>query len=143
MGSTQIVELSHTTMSVFGKWKLVNSESFDDYMKAVGVGWALRKAGAMASSTTEITQEADGIRVNTQSTVKSSNFVFPDGKAVEYTTMDGRKTMTTVSIQGDKIVSEECWDGKKTTLTFSADANNMVITLEHGGVVCKRFHDKA
>ena len=34
-------------------------------MKAVGVGWALRKAGAMASSTTEITQEGDGIRVNT------------------------------------------------------------------------------
>ena len=62
-------------------------------MKAVGVGWALRKAGAMASSTTEITQESEGIRVNTQSTVKSSNSVFPDGKAVEYTTMDGRKTM--------------------------------------------------
>ena len=51
------------------------------------------KAGAMASSTTEITKEAEGIRVNTQSTVKSSNFVFPDDKATEYTTMDGRKTM--------------------------------------------------
>ena len=61
-------------------------------MKAVGVGWALRKAGAMASSTTEISKEGDGIRVNTQSTVKSSNFVFPDGKAIDYTTMDGRKT---------------------------------------------------
>ena len=75
------------------------SDNFDDYMKAVGVGWALRKAGAMASSTTEITQEAEGIRVNTQSTVKSSNFVFPDNKAVEYTTMDGRKTMVCVKLQ--------------------------------------------
>ena len=54
-------------------------------------------AGAMASSTTEITKEGDGIRVNTQSTVKSSNFVFPDGKATEYTTMDGRKTMVRMS----------------------------------------------
>ena len=54
-------------------------------------------AGAMASSTTEITKEGDGIRVNTQSTVKSSNFVFPDGKATEYTTMDGRKTMVRIS----------------------------------------------
>ena len=51
----------------------------------------------MASSTTEITKEGDGIRVNTQSTVKSSNFVFPDGKATEYTTMDGRKTMVRIS----------------------------------------------
>jgi len=68
------------------------SENFDEYMKEIGVSWALRKAGAMASSTTEISQEGDGVRVNTQSTVKSSNFVFPNGKAVDYTTMDGRKT---------------------------------------------------
>ena len=32
------------------------SENFDDYMKKVGVGWVLRKAGATVSSTTEITQ---------------------------------------------------------------------------------------
>ena len=35
-------------------------------MKAVGVNYMLRKAGALASSTTEISQEGDGIRVNTQ-----------------------------------------------------------------------------
>ena len=75
-----------------GKSKSGFSENFDEYMKEIGVSWALRKAGAMASSTTEISQEGDGIRVNTQSTVKSSNFVFPNGKAVDYTTMDGRKT---------------------------------------------------
>ena len=59
----------------------------------------------MASSTTEITKEGDGIRVNTQSTVKSSNFVFPDGKATEYTTMDGRKTM--VRISRFKLITNE------------------------------------
>ena len=76
----------------YGKSKRGFSENFDEYMKEIGVSWALRKAGAMASSSTEISQEGDGVRVNTQSTVKSSNFVFPNGKAVDYTTMDGRKT---------------------------------------------------
>ena len=58
----------------------------------------------MASSTTEVTKEGDGVRVNTQSTVKSSNFVFPFGKAVEYTTMDGRKTMVSLSAPTQKVV---------------------------------------
>ena len=81
-----------------GSWLTFGfSENFDEYMKEIGVSWALRKAGAMASSTTEISQEGDGIRVNTQSTVKSSNFVFPNGKAVDYTTMDGRKTKVSFS----------------------------------------------
>merc|ERR1712131_310702 len=128
--------------ALFGKWKLKNSENFDEYMKEIGVSWALRKAGAMASSTTEISQEGDGIRVNTQSTVKSSNFVFPDGKATEYTTMDGRKTMTTMKLNGDVINSEETWDGKKSNMTFSVENNQMIITLVHGDVTCKRYHDK-
>ena len=43
-------------MSLFGIWKLKTSTKFDEYMKEVGVNWALRKAGAACSSTTEITQ---------------------------------------------------------------------------------------
>ena len=43
-------------MSLFGNWKLKTSTKFDEYMKEVGVNWALRKAGAACSSTTEITQ---------------------------------------------------------------------------------------
>ena len=137
-------------------------------MKEIGVSWALRKAGAMASSTTEISQEGDGVRVNTQSTVKSSNFVFPNGKAVDYTTMDGRKTkvrtgeqflgylnsiftifnfkiynfQTTLNLNGDEINSEESWDGKTSKINFSVQNGEMVITLTFNGVTCKRFHTK-
>ena len=38
-------------------------------MKEIGVSYLLRKAGAVASSTTEISKEGDGIRVNTQDSV--------------------------------------------------------------------------
>ena len=89
---TQVLTYHVRQRDPYGETKPGFSENFDEYMKEIGVSWALRKAGAMASSTTEISQEGDGVRVNTQSTVKSSNFVFPNGKAVDYTTMDGRKT---------------------------------------------------
>jgi len=32
---------------------------FDEYMGAIGVNWLLRKAGAICSSTTEITKEGE------------------------------------------------------------------------------------
>ena len=50
------LRIKQSKMSLFGNWKLKTSTKFDEYMKEVGVNWALRKAGAACSSTTEITQ---------------------------------------------------------------------------------------
>ena len=48
-----------------------------------------------------------------------------------------------MKLNGDKINSEECWDSKKSNMTFSLENGNMVITLQHGDVTCKRYHEKA
>lgn len=56
-----------------------------------GVNIALRKVGALVSSTSEITEEGENmVRINTQSTFKSANVVFPLGKEIDEHTMDGR-----------------------------------------------------
>ena len=61
----------------------------------MGVGWALRKAGAMTNNTVEISEEGGKIRINTQSTVKSSNILFPYGTETDEQTMDGRQVKVT------------------------------------------------
>jgi len=90
---------------LFGNWKLMKNENFDEYMSAVGVGWVLRKAGAAASSSTRISSEGlllyviifnifldGGVRVATTSTVKSSNNFFKfSGVQNDETTLDGRQ----------------------------------------------------
>ena len=48
------------TNPLFGNWKLMKNENFDEYMSAVGVGWVLRKAGAAASSSTRLSAEGKG-----------------------------------------------------------------------------------
>ena len=47
-----------------------------------------------------------------------------------------------MKLNGDVINSEETWDGKKSNMTFSVENNQMIITLVHGDVTCKRYHDK-
>ena len=57
------------------KWiiflKLVKNHGFDEYMAGLGVSWALRKAGAMASGSNKITKEGDDVRIASTTTVKS------------------------------------------------------------------------
>ena len=43
---------------------------------------------------------------------------------------------------GAGLKSTETWDGKTSNISFSMAGAEMVITLEHNGVVCKRFHTK-
>ena len=49
----------------------MKNHGFDEYMAALGVSWALRKAGAMASGSTKIIKEGDDVRIASTSTVKS------------------------------------------------------------------------
>ena len=56
-----------------------------------GVNIAMRKMGALVTSTSEITDEGNNqVRINTQSTFKSANVLFPLGQEIDEHTMDGR-----------------------------------------------------
>merc|ERR1712130_1091295 len=114
---------------VFGSWKLVKNENFDEYMAKIGVGWVMRKAGAAATSTTTIAAEGSDVRITISSTVKSADNVYKIGVAQPETTMDGRSVQSTVS-----------WDGKVANIKYVVEGSNMTQILETGGVTCKRTH---
>merc|ERR1711868_86340 len=121
--------MGNVKMTVFGNWKLIKNENFDEYMEKLGVSWALRKAGAMANSTTKIEDVNGDVRIASTSTVKSSNNIFKIGAEVDEKTMDGRQVKTTYK-----------WDGKETTLKWEATGIKLTCTLEMDGIVCKRYH---
>ncbi|XP_026691737.2 myelin P2 protein-like [Ciona intestinalis] len=131
---------------LFAKWKLEKSDNFDNYMKAVGVNIALRKMGAVVSSTSEISDVGGNkLRINTQSTFKSADVTFPLGEEFEEHTMDGRVTKTTIVWEGnDKLHQVQKWnDGKRScTLDWIYVDGGMDLRLECDGVVCVRHHSK-
>ncbi|TWW53617.1 Fatty acid-binding protein, brain [Takifugu flavidus] len=85
-------------------WKLVESENFDDYMKALGVGFATR-----------------------QSTFKNTEISFKLGEEFDETTADDRNCKSTVSLEGDKLVHVQKWDGKETTFVREIKDGKMVM----------------
>ncbi|TWW53612.1 Fatty acid-binding protein, brain [Takifugu flavidus] len=100
-------------------WKLVESENFDDYMKALG--------RERDQTTVIISLEGDKVVVRTQSTFKNTEISFKLGEEFDETTADDRNCKSTVSLEGDKLVHVQKWDGKETTFVREIKDGKMVM----------------
>merc|ERR1712156_732471 len=84
-----------------GKWKFVKKENFDEFLKACGILWPLRKA-ANALTPTEIfectNREKSKYLLKTETIVKSAMAEFNLEEEFIETTIDGRKMKTTFDI---------------------------------------------
>uniref|UniRef100_A0A6Q2YKA3 Cytosolic fatty-acid binding proteins domain-containing protein n=1 Tax=Esox lucius TaxID=8010 RepID=A0A6Q2YKA3_ESOLU len=74
-----------------GTWNLKESKNFDEYMKALGVGFATRQVGSMTKPTTIIEVAGDTVTLKTQSTFKNTEINFKLGQEFDETTADDRK----------------------------------------------------
>ena len=83
------------------KWKFVNKENFDEFLKACGILWPLRKA-ANALNPTEIFQctnhEKTKYLLRTETIVKSAVAEFNLEEEFIETSIDGRKMKTIFDI---------------------------------------------
>uniref|UniRef100_A0A9J8AS81 Fatty acid binding protein 7, brain, a n=1 Tax=Cyprinus carpio carpio TaxID=630221 RepID=A0A9J8AS81_CYPCA len=71
-------------------WKLVDSQNFDEYMKALGVGFATRQVGNVTKPTIVISHEDDKVVIKTLSTFKNTEISFKLGEEFDETTADDR-----------------------------------------------------
>ncbi|XP_062385005.1 fatty acid-binding protein, heart [Sardina pilchardus] len=137
------LEVSHNMAEAFvGTWNLKESKNFDDYMKALGVGFATRQVGGMTKPTTIIALENGVITLKTVSTFKNTEINFKLGEEFDETTADDRKVKSLVTVDGGKMVHVQKWDGKETTLVREVSGNALTLTLTLGDVVCTRSYEK-
>ncbi|XP_053875303.1 fatty acid-binding protein 5-like [Malaclemys terrapin pileata] len=126
-----------------GKWSLISSEGFEEYMKELGVGVALRKMGSMAKPDVYISKDGDTITIKTESTFKSSQLSFKLGEKCEENTLDGRKVQTLVTLDGNTLTQLQQWDGKDSTITRKIEDGKLVVECDMNGCKCKRVYQKA
>uniref|UniRef100_A0AAY4ALC7 Cytosolic fatty-acid binding proteins domain-containing protein n=1 Tax=Denticeps clupeoides TaxID=299321 RepID=A0AAY4ALC7_9TELE len=102
-------------------WKLVDSRNFDEYMKALGVGFATRQIGNVTKPTIVISQEGDKVAVKTLSTFRNTEISFRLGEEFDETTADDRNVKSVVTLEGDRLVHVQRWDGKETKFVRETD----------------------
>ncbi|XP_053571135.1 myelin P2 protein [Bombina bombina] len=125
-----------------GTWKLCDSQGFDEYMQSLGVGFATRKAGAMAKPNVIFSRNGDEISLKTESTLKSTEMKFRLGEEFDETTADNRKTRTIITCNDGILIQVQKWDGKETTIKRELVNGQMVVTCTMGDVKCVRMYDK-
>ncbi|GAB1611149.1 sodium/calcium exchanger regulatory protein 1-like [Argonauta hians] len=125
-----------------GKWILESSENFNDYMKAIGVGMATRTMANMATPVQDITVNGDQWTIKTSTTFKTTDIAFTIGKEFEETTADGRKVMTTVTIEGKTLVQDQKGSPNSTLKRELKDDGKMHMVLTVNDVVCTRIYKR-
>ncbi|XP_034554358.1 fatty acid binding protein 4b [Notolabrus celidotus] len=126
-----------------GNWTLASSENFDEYMKAIGVGFATRQMGNMAKPNLVISVEDSGvISLKSETTFKTTEIKFKLNEEFEETTADGRKTMTTFTLENGKLVQLQAWEGKKTTLERELQDGKLTAKCIMDDVVAVRTYEK-
>ncbi|XP_060553513.1 fatty acid-binding protein, liver-like [Ruditapes philippinarum] len=120
---------------LLGYWKLeASDENWDEYMKAMGVNFALRQVGKRVSSYEEI-KEVDGEwTLDITSTFKNAHLKFKLGEEFNEKTMDGRDVKSVFNVEDDKLVHYQ----KSTAVGIPdsvitrerIDDDTMTITLE-------------
>ncbi|KAL2081924.1 hypothetical protein ACEWY4_021742 [Coilia grayii] len=108
-------------------WKLVDSENFDEYLKALGVGFALRQVGNVTKPTVIICHEGDKFILKTQSTFKNTEISCKMGEEFDESTADDRHCKSLVCMEGDKLVHTQKWDGKETKFVREIKDGKMVM----------------
>ncbi|KAG7231726.1 hypothetical protein INR49_010457 [Caranx melampygus] len=116
-------------------WKLVHSENFDDYMKALG-GQRDQTHG----------DHQPGGRPGGDphpEHLQNTEISFKLGEEFDETTADDRSCKSTVSLDGDKLVHVQKWDGKETKFVREIKDDKLVMNLTFEDVHAVRTYEKA
>jgi len=126
-----------------GSFTQVSAEGYEDVLKALNVGFMLRKAATASTPVMTITEAGGKWNMITKTTMKSAELNFELGKEFDEETTDGRKCKTTVTVEGNKMITNQraTKAGEKDVLVireFDDDGINYSITVD-GVVSNQRF----
>uniref|UniRef100_A0A8C6SA97 Cellular retinoic acid-binding protein 1 n=1 Tax=Neogobius melanostomus TaxID=47308 RepID=A0A8C6SA97_9GOBI len=126
-----------------GTWKMVSSENFDDYMKAIGVGFATRQVGNRTKPNLIMSVDDTGVvSLKSQSTFKTTEVKFKLNEEFDETTADDRKTRTVMTLENGKLIQKQTWDGKETSIEREIADGKLIAKCVMGDVVSVRTYVK-
>jgi len=132
---------------IVGRYRLLKTENFDEFMKKLGVGLVKRKLANSVSPMNVIIVNDDGsYTVRTESTVRTTELNFNLGVPFKEDTLDGRVTDTTATRVGNILTLDQVGDKSRNDLDSKQirdfNGDKMLMSLVVQDVVCHRYYEK-
>ena len=137
--------MANSTDLVPGKWQLTESDNFEAFMAALGIGYLTRKLGNQSKPLVTISQEGEEWTFKQESLVKTSEVKFNMGKQFEEVTADGRKVLTTNSVMAPNTLLQEMLGtggGKDSVCTREFTAEKMKCVCSVDDIVTTRWYQR-
>ena len=130
-----------------GRYLMESSEKFDDFMKALGVGMIKRKLANSVVPTNEIEISDDGLyTIRTVTTVRTTEISFRLNETFTEDTIDGRKTQTTPTRDGNFLKLDQKGDKsrgeKDSVMTRDLVGDTITMELIVDNIVCTRIYKR-
>merc|ERR1711875_53158 len=107
MGTLGIEPPADTMVQITGNYTQTSKEGYEEFLKALNVGFILRKAAMASTPVMTITESGGKWQMITKTTVKSIEINFEIGKEFEEDTTDGRHCKTIVTLDGNKMTTTQ------------------------------------
>ncbi|KAG7335884.1 hypothetical protein KOW79_000577 [Hemibagrus wyckioides] len=126
-----------------GTWKLTASENFDEYMKAVGIGFASRQIANLAKPSLLLSVDDQGlISMKSTTTFKTVEIKFRLDEEFDEITADDRKAKTVMRLVDGKLVQTQNWEGKSTTIEREVQGGKLIVKCIMDDVVSMRTYER-
>ncbi|XP_053201588.1 fatty acid-binding protein-like [Panonychus citri] len=126
-----------------GEYSFVSSENFDEFLKALGLNFLLRKTVGALKPTFIIKVDDDGtITFKSISTFKTSETKFKLNEEFEEKRMDGVTCKSTVTQEGNKLIQKQQSE-PPAEITREFNGDEMKITCTCGEVTATRIYKKS
>ncbi|KRY13376.1 Fatty acid-binding -like protein 6 [Trichinella patagoniensis] len=124
-----------------GKYRFVSSENFDEFMKALGVNYLLRKIANAASPIVELSLDRDVWTLRNISTFRTLEVSFRLGEEVDEVTPDGRHVKTVFTYENGELkqVQKAVKPGEKDSIFIrKLEGDKLITTCICGNVTSIR-----
>ncbi|XP_043230119.1 fatty acid-binding protein-like [Amphibalanus amphitrite] len=125
-----------------GVYKLVSSENFDEFLKAMGLNMLMRKAATSGTSTITVSVSGDHWKLKQDNKVRSNEMEFDIGVPREVKTLTGKTATTVVTKEGDTLLERRSGDGKQPEVVRHFTDSQLTVTMKLDGVTAVRVFQK-
>ncbi|XP_074654461.1 sodium/calcium exchanger regulatory protein 1-like [Tubulanus polymorphus] len=125
-----------------GKWKLEESNGFDEFMEALNVSAPLRKLASLSKPKQFIEQKDGGLYIKTTTSFKNTELFFKLGEEFEEKTGDGRTVKTTINLDDEGRLVQIQPGTPEVSITREIKDEKYVMTLVCGDVTCTRIYKR-
>lgn len=133
-------------MSQFeGKFQLKESNNFEDFMKALGVSYVVRKLGNKSSPVVTISNAGDDWTFKQESLVKTTEFTCKLDQQFDETTADGRKVLSTMKVTAPNVMMHEMLGtagGKDSVCYREFLGDKMTATCQVDDIITTRTYER-